>query len=52
MTALGLAGCGAGQDDPDQPPGFPEPSGRPISLERVFSAAAPNRLWLADLTYV
>ena len=28
-------------------------SQRPADLvERIFSAAAPNRLWVADLTYV
>ena len=27
-------------------------SGRPDLVERVFSAPAPNRLWVADLTYV
>ena len=51
MTALGLAGVVRGKTIRTT---HPAPlSQRPADLvERVFSAAAPNRLWLADLTYV
>ena len=45
-------GRGAGQDAPDDA-SRPELAARPADLvERVFSAPAPNRLWVADLTYV
>ena len=51
MTALGLAGVVRGKTIRTT---HPAPlRQRPADLvERVFSAAAPNRLWLADLTYV
>jgi putative transposase len=51
MTALGLAGVVRGKTIRTT---HPAPVGeRPADLvQRVFSAVAPNRLWLADLTYV
>ena len=51
MTALGLAGVVRGKTIRTT---HPAPVGeRPADLvQRIFSAAAPNRLWLADLTYV
>ncbi len=51
MTALGLAGVVRGKTiRTTHPAAVGE---RPADLvNRMFSAAAPNRLWLADLTYV
>ena len=51
MTALGLAGVVRGRTIRTT---HPAPVGeRPADLvKRRFSATAPNRLWLADLTYV
>ena len=51
MRGLGLAGAVRGKTRRTTVPS--ELSPRPADLvERVFSAPAPNRLWLADLTYV
>jgi putative transposase len=51
MGSLGLAGAVRGRSVRTTVPG--EVSPRPADLvERVFSAPAPNRLWVADLTYV
>ena len=48
MTALGLTGVKTIRTTQPGPL-----SQRPADLvERVFAAAAPNRLWLADITYV
>ena len=51
MTALGLAGVVRGRTIRTT---HPAPvAERPADLvQRIFSAAAPNRLWLAELTYV
>jgi putative transposase len=51
MTALGLAGVVRGKTIRTT---HPAPlAERPADLvQRIFNAAAPNRLWLADLTYV
>jgi putative transposase len=51
MTALGLAGVVRGKTTRTT---HPAPlAERPADLvKRRFSASAPNRLWLADLTYV
>jgi putative transposase len=51
MSALGLAGVVRGKTIRTT---HPAPVGeRPADLvQRIFNAAAPNRLWLADLTYV
>ena len=51
MTALGLTGVNRAKSIRTTQPG--PLSQRPADLvERVFAAAAPNRLWLADITYV
>jgi putative transposase len=51
MRGLGLAGAVRGKTRRTTVPS--ELSPRPADLvERVFAAAAPNRLWLADITYV
>src|SRR5664280_2906512 len=51
MRGLGLAGAVRGKTKRTTVPS--ELSPRPADLvERVFSALAPNRLWLADITYV
>jgi len=51
MRALGLAGATRTKRIRTTKPALV--SQRPADLvERVFSAAAPNRLWVADLTYV
>jgi putative transposase len=51
MRALGLSGAVRGKRRRTTVPA--EPSQRPADLvERNFSAPAPNRLWVADLTYV
>jgi putative transposase len=51
MTALGLTGVNRAKSIRTTHPG--PLSQRPADLvERVFAAAAPNRLWLADITYV
>ena len=51
MRGLGLAGATRTKRIRTTKPA--PPSQRPADLvERVFTAAAPNRLWVADLTYV
>jgi len=51
MRTLGLAGVTRTKRVRTTQPG--QVSARPADLvERVFTAAAPNRLWVADLTYV
>jgi len=51
MRGLGLAGATRTKRIRTTRPG--PVSARPADLvERVFTAAAPNRLWVADLTYV
>lgn len=51
MRGLGLAGAVRGKVRRTTIPA--ELSPRPADLvERVFTASAPNRLWVADLTYV
>jgi putative transposase len=51
MAALGLGGVSRAKTIRTTHPG--PLSQRPADLvERVFAAAAPNRLWLADITYV
>jgi len=51
MGALGLAGVQRGKTKRTTTPA--EPAERPADLvERNFTAPAPNRLWVADLTYV
>jgi putative transposase len=51
MRGLGIAGAARGKTRRTTIPS--ELSPRPADLvERVFAAPAPNRLWLADITYV
>jgi putative transposase len=51
MRALGIRGVVRGKPQRTTTPA--EPGQRPADLvERDFSAPAPNRLWVADLTYV
>jgi putative transposase len=51
MRGLGLAGAVRGKTKRTTIPS--ELSPRPADLvERVFAAVAPNRLWVADITYV
>ena len=51
MAILGLAGATRSKRIPTTRPA--PVAERPADLvERVFAAAAPNRLWVADLTYV
>src|SRR5664279_5859450 len=51
MTALGLAGVVRGKTI--RTTHSAPLAERPADLvQRIFNAAAPNRLWLADLTYV
>ena len=52
MRDLGVSGAKSGRKRPRTTlPG--DPAGRPSDLlERCFSAPAPNRLWVADITYV
>jgi putative transposase len=51
MRGLGLVGAVRGKTKRTTIPS--ELSPRPADLvERVFAAAAPNRLWVADITYV
>jgi putative transposase len=51
MTSLGLAGAVRGRRIRTTKPA--DLAARPADLvERAFSALAPNRLWVADLTYV
>jgi len=51
MATLGLTGVSRAKSIQTTHPG--SLSQRPADLvERVFAAAAPNRLWVADLTYV
>jgi len=51
MRGLGIVGAVRGKTKRTTVPS--ELSPRPADLvERVFSAPAPNRLWLADITYV
>ncbi|HEY8989397.1 MAG TPA: IS3 family transposase, partial [Candidatus Limnocylindrales bacterium] len=51
MRGLGLVGAARGTTRRTTIPS--ELSPRPADLvERVFAAAAPNRLWVADITYV
>ena len=51
MRGLGLAGAVRGKTRRTTIPA--QVGERPADLvERVFAAAAPNRLWLADITYV
>ena len=51
MRGLGLAGAVRGKTRRTTVPS--ELSPRPADLvERVFSAPVPNRLWVADITYV
>ena len=51
MSALGLAGVVRGKTIRTTHPAAV--GQRPADLvQRIFNAAAPNRLWLADLTYV
>ena len=47
MRAAGGAGCSCAP-----PKATNASTGPPISVERQFRAPAPNRLWVADLTYV
>ena len=52
MRELGICGASAGRKRP--PTTLPgDPADRPSDLlERCFDAAAPNRRWVADITYV
>ena len=51
MTSLGLAGATRERSIRTTRPA--DLAARPADLvERIFAAAAPNRLWVADLTYV
>jgi putative transposase len=51
MGELGICGVVRGKTKPTTTPA--EPAERPADLlERNFTAPAPNRLWVADLTYV
>jgi putative transposase len=53
MAELGLSGVVRGKRKRTTQPVELDVSQRPADLvERQFTAAAPNRLWLADLTYV
>ena len=51
MGELGIAGVVRGKPRPTTTPA--PTADRPADLvERDFTAPAPNRLWVADLTYV
>ena len=52
MRELGIRGASPGRKRP--PTTLPgDPADRPSDLlERCFDAAAPNRRWVADITYV
>jgi putative transposase len=52
MREMGIRGAGSGRKRP--PTTLPgDPAERPSDLlERYFRAAAPNRRWVADITYV
>jgi len=52
MRGLGIRGASPGRKRP--PATLPgDPADRPSDLlERCFDAAAPNRRWVADITYV
>jgi putative transposase len=51
LRLAGLQGCHRrkGPSSPRRPPG---PAPAPDLVQRRFTAAAPNRLWVADITYV
>ncbi len=51
MRQAGLAGVTRGRKPCTTVPA-PAPDGRPDLVDRCFTAAAPNRLWVADITYV
>ena len=52
MTQLGISRCDPRHEAP-APPGRRARHTRPADLvDRQFSAPAPNRLWVADFTYV
>lgn len=51
MRAAGLAGVVRGRKPRTTQPAS-EPDQRPDLVERDFHAAGPNRLWVADITYV
>ena len=53
MRELGIAGAAARRTRPRTTVADPPGQGRPSDLlERDFTAAAPNRRWVADITYV
>ena len=53
MRELGIAGAAARRTRPRTTVAGPPGQGRPSDLlERDFTAAAPNRRWVADITYV
>jgi len=53
MRELGIAGAAARRKAPRTTIPGPEGAGRPSDLlERDFTAEAPNRRWVADITYV
>jgi putative transposase len=53
MRELGIAGAAARRKAPRTTIPGPAGSGRPSDLlERDFTASAPNRRWVADITYV
>ncbi|TDQ46320.1 putative transposase [Actinorugispora endophytica] len=51
MKRAGLRGITRGKSPRTTVPG-PAPDTRPDLVERSFSADAPNRLWVADITYI
>jgi putative transposase len=51
MRQAGLRGVRRARS-PQTTFGVKTPDGRPDLVERAFTADAPNRLWVADLTYV
>ena len=52
MRDLGLAGAVRGKVKRTTIPATPLDARPEDLVQRVFRAAAPNRLWVADLTYV
>ncbi len=51
MRGLGLAGAVRGKTRRTTIPSGLSPRSADL-VERLFAAPAPNRLWLADITYV
>src|SRR5258708_27567857 len=51
MRCAGLVGCHRRRPF-HTPPGDPWAEPAPDLVQRTFAASAPNRLWIADITYV